>query len=303
MLERTSQGLMTRRALLRCTSAAAAVLAGAGRLPVDGGAVVDAPRVPARVLRLSTSSLLFKEFPIDTACERIAALGFEAIDLWSAYEGCPHLDDALERLGGSGLRELLARHRLQLFAASTYVGGYEKYARLLGAAGGCVAVQGSAGPCTPNELTARMRAFLEAQKPLADLAGEQQSWLAIENHGQSLLDGLDSFKAFVDLNTHPRLGLALAPYHLQAGGVSVPETIRVAGRQLRFFYAWQHATGIEQLPGQGPADFRPWLEALRATGYGGCLNVFIHGHPEAARTTDSLRQAKESLARLMSSDP
>ena len=303
MLEGTSQGLMTRRAFLRRTSAAAALMTGAGWLPVDGGAVADASRVPFRSLRLSTSSLLFKDLPIDTACERIAALGFEAVDLWSAYEGCPHLDDALQRLGGSGLRELLARHRLQLFAASTYVGGYEKYARLLGAAGGCVAVQGSAGPCRPDELTPRMRAFLEAQKPLADLAGEHQSWLAIENHGQSLLDGLDSFKAFVDLNTHPRLGLALAPYHLQAGGVSVPETIRVAGRQLRFFYAWQHAPGIGQLPGQGPADFRPWLEALRVSGYGGCLNVFMHGHLDAATTTGALRRAKESLIRQMAGEP
>ena len=30
---------------------------------------------------------------------RIAALGFEAVDIWSAYDKCPHLDDAATRLG------------------------------------------------------------------------------------------------------------------------------------------------------------------------------------------------------------
>lgn len=291
---------MKRRAFLRRAATAAATASGLG-LGLDLGFLPawSEDRVAAWALRLSTSSLLFKEFSLEAACERIAGLGFEAVDVWSAYEGCPHLDDALQRLGGAGLRELLGRHRLKLFAASTYVGGYSKYARLLGDAGGCVAVQGSAGPCLANELTTRMRAFLESQKPLADLAGEQGSWLAIENHGHALLDGTDSFKAFVDLNTHPRLGLALAPYHLQAVGASVPETIRIAGRQLLFFYAWQNAEGVNQLPGHGPAEVRPWLEALKTIGYGGYLNVFMHGHPDAAATTAALKKSKETLIGLV----
>lgn len=286
---------MKRREFLRRTLAATAV-AGAGAGTGAGLlSAVGADGLPAGRRRFSTSSLLFKEVPIEAACERIAGLGFEGIDIWDAYEGCPHLDDALQRLGGTGLRDLLARHGLQLFAASTYVGGYRKYARLVGEAGGAVAVQGSAGPCRAEELQGRMRTFLESMKPLADLAGEQRSWLAIENHGNALLDGLDSFKAFVDLNTHPRLGLALAPYHLQAIGASVPEVIRVAGRQLLFFYAWQNAPGTDQLPGHGPADFRPWLEALETAGYGGFVNVFMHGHPDAATTSAALKKAKDSL--------
>lgn len=281
---------MHRRAFLKLPLAGIA----AGLRP-GGLAVRGAERSNPERPRLSTSSLHFKQLPIEDACERIAGLGFDAVDIWSAYEGCPHLDDAQKRLGGGGLRELLARHRLHLFAASTYVGGYHKYASFLGEAGGCVAVQGSAGPCPPAELTARMRAFLEQTKPLADLAGEHRSWLAIENHGHALLDGLDSFKAFVDLNRHPRLGLALAPYHLQVLGASVPEAIRIAGSQLRFFYAWQHGDGLNQLPGHGPADVRSWVQALNAAQYAGYLNVFMHGHPDAATMTAALRQARETL--------
>ena len=249
-------------------------------------------------LRLSTSSNHFKELPLEDACARIAALGFEAVDLWSAYENCPHLDDALNRLGPDRLRDLLAKHRLELYAFSTYVGGYAKYAELLGKAGGGVAIQGSAGPCPPEELTARMKAFLESQKPLVELAEKHQSYLAVENHGTALLDSLDSFKAFTDLNTSPRLGIALAPYHVQAIGASVEAAIRIAGRQLFFFSAWQQRDGLGQLPGHGPTDFAPWLKALRQIEYRWFVNPFMHGHVEPDAMSAALAKSREYLKKL-----
>ena len=61
-----------------------------------------------------------------------------------------------------------------------------------------------------------MKQFLESLKPELELAEKYDSYLAIENHsGNSLLNFVDSIKAFTDLNRHPRLGIALAPYHIQ----------------------------------------------------------------------------------------
>lgn len=284
----------TRRGFLLATlSSAATALATRERLLAqDGG---SSSRWP---LRLSTSSIHFKDLSIEQACERIAALGFEGIDIWCAYENCPHLDDAQNRLGPDGLKALLARHKLKLYAFSTYVGGYAKYAELLGKAGGGVAIQGSAGPCKPEELTAKMKAFLEGLKPLAELAEKHNSYLAIENHGHALLDSLDSFKAFVDLNKSPRLGLALAPYHLQAINASVEEAIRISGAQLFFFYAWQNAPDVNQLPGHGPTDFAPWLKALAQVNYRWCVNPFMHGHPAPDVMSAALAKARDYLKKL-----
>ena len=189
------------------------------------------------------------------------------------------------------MKALLAKHHLRLCAFSVYVGGYPKYAEPLGGVGGGVAIQGSAGPCKPEELTARMRAFLESLKPLLELAEKNNSRLAIENHGNALLDAPDSFKAFVDLNTSPRLGLALAPYHVQAGGASVHEAIRICGRQLLFFYAWQNQPEMGQLPGHGPTDFTPWLRALAQVDYRGYVNAFMHGHVEADTMSAALTKS------------
>ena len=246
-------------------------------------------------MHLSTSSIHFMQMPIEQACERIAKLGFEAIDIWSAHEGCPHLDDVVKRLGADGLKELLAEHKLKLFAFSVYQGGYARYAELLGKAGGGVAVRGSGPACKPEELAVRMRKFIEELKPLVELAEQHNSYLAIENHGNALLCEMDSFKAFVDVNTSPRLGIALAPYHIQTLKASVPEAIRICGKQLLFFYAWQHYPDLEQLPGVGPTDMTPWIQALADIRYRGYVNPFMHGHPEADVMADNLAKSRGYL--------
>ncbi len=246
-------------------------------------------------MRLSTSSIHFMQLPIEQACEKISTLGFEAIDIWSAHNGCPHLDDVAERLGPDGLKKLLAEYRLKLFSFSVYKGGYERYAELLGKTGGGVAVRGSAPPCKPEELTGRMQKFIEELKPLAELAAQHNSYLAIENHGGALLCTLDSLKAFVDMNTSPRLGIALAPYHIQTLKASVPEAIRICGKQLFYFYSWQNYPDSRQLPGIGPTYMVPWIQALADIKYQGYVNPFMHGHPEADVMSVNLAKSRDYL--------
>jgi len=246
-------------------------------------------------MKLSTSSIHFMQLPIEQACEKITKLGFEAIDIWSAHENCPHLDDVAKRLGAEGLKKLLAKNKLKLFAFSVYQGGYKRYSELLGNAGGGVAVQGSTGPCKPEELTARMKQFIEGLKPLAELAEKYNSYLAIENHGNALLNSLDSLKAFVDINTSKRLGIALAPYHIQTLKASVPEAIRICNKQLFFFYAWQHYGDSKQLPGVGPTDMMPWIQALADIRYRGYVNPFMHGHPEVKVMAANLANSRDYL--------
>lgn len=287
-----SDSFLNRRSFLRTAGIGAACVVGGGA--VSAFSKSRGGKKKWR-MRLSTSSIHYMQLPIEQACERISKLGFEGIDIWSAHNKCPHLDDVLNRLGPEGLKEVLAKNKLKLFSFSTYSGGYARYAELLGKAGGGVAVQGSSGAVKPEELQTRMKAFLESLKPLADLAEKHNSYLAIENHGGAMLSTLDSFKAFVDLNKSPRVGIALAPYHLQAAKVSVPEAIRVCGKQLFFFYAWQRSKGNEQLPGVGPADMAPWVEALSKIRYRGYVNPFMHGHPEADVMDANLAESRAYL--------
>jgi sugar phosphate isomerase/epimerase len=285
--------MRTRREFL----GAAACGVAAGWAAAESTATVGAApaATPKWQMRLSGSSINFSKLPIERACERLAAAGFEAVDVWSAHAGCPHLDDVQKRLGAEGLKEVLAKNKLKLYAFSVYAGGYPRYAELLGKCGGGVAIRGSAGPCDPTDLRPRMKAFLEALKPEVELAEKHNSRLAIENHGGSLLDSVDSFKVFVNMNKSLRLGIALAPYHVQALKQSVPEAIAACGRQLLFFYAWQLAPGLGQLPGHGPADFAPWIAALAKVDYQGYVNPFLHDEPAPDVTSAALAKAREYL--------
>ena len=289
---RRNEGMLNRRGLLKAGGLAALAAFGG---PVLIASSSDDPGKKKWRMRLSTSTIQFMQLPIEQACEQIAKLGFEAADIWSAHEGCPHLDDVLNRLGPDGLNNLLAKHKLKLFSFSVYSGGYERYAELLGKVGGGVAVQGSSGAVKPEELTSKMKQFIESLKPLVDLAEQNKSYLAIENHGSALLDTLDSLRAFVDINKSKHLGIALAPYHLQGINASVPEAIRICGRQLLFFYAWQQAKGNDQLPGVGPTDMAPWVEALAQIRYRGCVNPFMHGHPDVETMAANLAKSRDYL--------
>jgi len=279
---------MTRRQFFRqlTVSTAAVVTARAG---------LAMAAEPTWKMKLSGSSINFVSLPIEQACERIAALGFDAIDIWGPIFKCTHLDEVRNRLGVEGLRTLLEKHRLRLFAFSVYGGGYARYAELLGKCGGGVAIRGSTKGCKPEELTDRMKKFLEALKPEAELAEKDNSYVAIENHGGALLRSVDSIKAFVDLNNNPRIGIALAPYHIQAGKESVEAAIAAAGPQLLFFYAWQHAPGLGQLPGHGPTDFTPWLAALAKANYRGYVNPFLHHEPPPDETSKALEKSRDYL--------
>ena len=285
-----ADGRMNRRGFL-AKAACGAAAAAAPRLFAAAPATQKQPWV----MRLSTSSIQYTALPIEKACERIAALGFEAIDIWSAHAGCPHLDDVAKRLGGKGLKELLAKHKLKLYAFSVYRGGYRQYAQLLGDSGGGVAVRGSAGGGKPAELRSQMKTFLDGLKADAELAEKYDSYIAIENHGGALLNSLDSFKAFVELNTSKRVGIALAPYHLQRAKVSVEEAIAVAGKQLLFFYAWQSAGGVGQLPGHGKTDFKPWLAALAKADYRWYVNPFMHHQPAPEEVSAALAKSRDYL--------
>lgn len=290
---------LTRRAFLQKSSA---VLAGAALAPAlsaradaaEGRAAKKAPWP----LRLSTSTVQFSSLSVEKACERIAALGFAAVDFWHAGFGCPHLDDIEKRLGPEGLKALLAKNKLKLYAFTCYDVGakavYSRFAELLGKAGGGVAVR-EARYGKVKDLTAEMKALLEQLKPQLELAEKYDSRIAIENHSGSLLNSKDSFKAFVELNSNPRLGIALAPYHLQAAKVSVEDVIGIVGKQLLFFYAWQHAKAMKQLPGVGPADFTPWIAALARAGYAEYVNPFMHGHPGPEEMAKGLATARDYI--------
>lgn len=289
----TTNRALSRRQFIRRSTIPLATLAIPGLLERAGAVPTSAWR-----MRLSFSSVMLAGQSIEEVCERAAKLGFEAIDIWCPFDRCKHLADVATRLGPDGLKQLLTKHQLALGSFTTYTtpmekAGFPGYADFIGKFGGGLVVRESEYlNVKPADLTTAMRAFFEKLKPQIAQAAQAKVRLVIENHGNALLSTLDSYKAFVDLNPAPQqVGLAIAPYHLQGIQASVEEAIGIAGSQLHFFYAWQKAEGVRQLPGHGPTDCFPWLKALAKINYPGCINPFMHGNPTPDEITPAIVQS------------
>lgn len=252
-------------------------------------------------MRLTLSSVMFGEEPIERVCERAARLGFDGIDIWCPFGRCRHLDDVLDRLGPDGLKRVLATTGMAMSNITAYKVGFPRYAELLGKMGGGLVVRESQyGKVAPEEIRGRIGALFESLKPEIELAEKHDCRLAIENHSGAILNSPDSFRAFMEMNPSPqRVGIALAPYHLQKLGISVEEVIGICGSRIWFAYAWQHAEGIGQLPGHGPADFRPWLKALADAGCSGFLSPFMHGELEAGAMEGAVAKSCAYLDQCM----
>ncbi|MCL2347626.1 MAG: sugar phosphate isomerase/epimerase [Planctomycetaceae bacterium] len=252
------------------------------------------------------SSVNYSSLPLEEACQRIASLGYEAIDVWDSIEGyleCPHLAEIAEKYHAEGFKKLLEKYHLNLGSFTVYMAKYPKFAKLLGQCG-----SGGDGPCSrlavrgsqvgglTGNVTNDMKKFLEGLKPELDLCERYDSFLAVENHsGDCLLNRNDTFKAFVDLNDNKRLGIAFAPYHVMHNDESVADAIRICDKQLFFVYLWTNELGEKQMPGIGITNVADWFVALREIKYDKLVTPFMHEHPDPARMDELHRQSLQYL--------
>lgn len=288
---------LSRRDFLRGSAAAAALTGlGAGR----AGAAEE-----TSAFRFSTSTIMYHDSPFEVAVEEIAKTGCRAVDLWEAGAGYPtnHMQ-WVEKNRPARLREFVESFGLKLWSFSIYWSrGNKRLERLewLAEAGGEVAVLGGgAGHDQP------VAAGVDALRPLVERAEQLGLRVAGENHGGSSLNSIASMREFAALAESPALGIALAPYHVMGAGEPVPEAIEAIGGKLFFFYAWQRAPGMAELPGDGTLDFVPVLRALRKTDYQGYVNIFTHTHvprDEMTRGVIQSREYLESLSRQLGGNP
>jgi len=159
-----------------------------------------------------------------------------------------------------------------------------------------------------------VRSFAEKMKPHLAAAEEAGVTIAIENHGNNLINTPDSLRWLIEA-APVQLGIALAPYHLPQEEKLLAGLIKDLGGRIAMFYAWQHGKGcmkklpkeeeLLQLPGRGPLDFGPLIDALRAIEYSGWTEIFMHPVPRGipileptAAVTVEINRARAYLDRL-----
>ncbi|MCA9054195.1 MAG: sugar phosphate isomerase/epimerase [Planctomycetaceae bacterium] len=276
-------------------------------------------REQAFEFRYILGSCMYGYTPVEEVVPEVKKIGATAIDIWPKVHGSQRED--LDRLGEEKFAELLHNHDVQLGCITQYkLGpfGLQDEMRMAQRLGCSVIVTGAKGPkgLTGDELKAGLRTFIDEMQPHLAVAEETGVTIAIENHGNNLVDSPDSIRWLLELCPSPNLGLAMAPYHLPQETEVLCSLIRDAGDRLKMFYAWQHGMGcmeklpkeqeLLQLPGRGDLGFGPLVKTLRETKYQGWTEIFMHPVPRGvpildttAEVTAEINRARDHLAGLI----
>jgi sugar phosphate isomerase/epimerase len=285
---------------------------GAGTFSDERGGNQGGPKLNGEPFRLKylLASSLFGTLPLEVVLSSASKTGAEAVDLWPR----PHANhrEQMEELGLERSLALCTKYNTRIGALSRYdLGpfGLAKemaVARELGAemiVTGC----GRGKPADPKATEKAVEALIQDLRPVAECAEKEGVRVAIENHSGTLLATPESVRWFLQKNPYPRIGLALAPYHLPQDPQLIAKLIEEAGKQLFVFYAWQYGKGcmqklpkeeeLEQLPGRGPLDFPPIMAALQKIRFSGWTEIFMHPYPRGVPMLDTPEQIVEELNR------
>jgi sugar phosphate isomerase/epimerase len=252
------------------------------------GAVAPGGFKPKYIL----GSCMYGYTPIAEILAEVAKVGASAIDIWPKVHGDQR--EQLDEMGEEKFAELLDQHDVSLGCITQYkLGpfGLQDEMRLAERLGCQTIVTGGQGPkdLKGSELKAAVGRFVEQMKPHLNVAEQTGVTIAIENHGNNLIDSPDSLKWLAELSPTAHLAVALAPYHLAQDEAMISDLIKALGDRIAVFYAWQHGMGcmnklpkeqeLLQMPGRGELDFKPILSALAAIDYRGWTEIFMHPVP------------------------
>jgi len=263
-----------------------------------------------RMITLAFSTNAYTNFSLSEACDRIAAAGYEAVEILAdvphAYPltYSEHQARLLkERLEGLGLRPVAIN-------ANTAMGYFRPVPKALTFEPSLISVDevqredrialirramalanGLETPVVtittgqplsgePAEvLRDRLWAGLEQVVQAADLAGVD---VAIEPEPGQFIERSADLKALLDEVDHPRLGANLDVGHAWCAGDDPAEAVRLLGRHLKHL----HLEDIKDrrhyhlIPGLGEMDFKAIRSALDGVGYSAAAAVELYTYAD-----------------------
>ena len=307
---------ISRRRLLASTSAS---LASASLVGTSTASAADEHSRSDFRLRYMLASCMYGYMPLSEILAEVKKSARTAIDLWPRVHG--NQREQLDELGEPTFASMLRKHDVSLGCITQYkLGpfGLQDEMRLANRLNCKTIVAGGKGPkgLGGSDLKSAVAEFVEKMKPHLEVAEETDVTIAIENHGNNLIESPDSLKWLVEMRPSAKLAVALAPYHLEQDSNQIAQLIQSLGNSIAVFYAWQHGMGctkklpkeqeLLQMPGRGELDFKPILAALQNIEYSGWTEIFMHPVPRgipilenASAVTAEINRSRQYLTKLL----
>jgi fructoselysine 3-epimerase len=246
-------------------------------------------------MKLSVSTFVYLNYPLEEALARIRHAGYEGVDIWG---GRPHayrndmsearLEMLRRQLADSGLAVasfIPAQFRYPTCLCSPLDEVRQDSVAYIRAGIGTAARLGApvVSVCPGRSLFGQSRtdAFARLSRSLSDLS------LAAEAEGVRLaLEPADRFETdlintcsqaldFISGLGRPNIGVVLDTGHSHVVGESIPEVVRKLGDRLFHVHIDDNLGLRDQhlVPGEGTFDFLSLIAALKTAGYDGYLGA------------------------------
>ncbi|WP_337174628.1 sugar phosphate isomerase/epimerase family protein [Paludisphaera sp.] len=278
-------------------------------------------------MKLAFSSNAYLKHPFDETAARIAAIGYEGLELladvphaWPAglLEGPKRaIREAMaaNNLAFSNINAFMmnavADHR-QPYWHPSFIEPDPNYARvridhtrraldLCAELGAPHVTTEPGGPIPPGVSRARaVDRFVEALKPLAEHAEGLGVLLLIEPEPELLLERTDQYVEIHERVGSKALGLNFDVGHAFCMSEDLPKAIAELAHLTKHYHLEDiAATRVHHhlVPGDGVIDFAEVVSAIKATGYDGWLTVELY--PFQDDPDDAARRAFEALSPLV----
>ena len=261
-------------------------------------------------MRLAFSTNAYMRFPFDEAAARIAAIGYEGLELmadvphaWPAglLEGTKRgIRAAMDRTGlkFSNVNAFMmnaVNDRRQPYWYPSFIepdAGYRgvrvdhtrRALSLCAELGAPHITTEPGGPLAPGQARSEgIDLFVEALKPLAEHAESLGVGLLIEPEPGLLLETSDQYAEVAERVNSPALGLNFDVGHAYCMAEDIPAAIAKLAPHIRHYHLEDiAATRVHHhlVPGRGVIDFAATIAAIRATGYDGWLTVELYPNIE-----------------------
>ena len=292
-----------------CTTAASGIVAAAAK-----NVPAASPAGERFRLRYLVGSPMYGGMTLGEILPEVHKTGAAFIDIWASHAKPVTQRQMVDRMGHDRFSRMLNDHRVQVACFTHFTLGPFRLQEEMKVAGNLginrtVLVCGAVGPkgLQGSELKAAVRRFAHKLKPHIAAAEQTHTVIAIENHGNSLIESPDSMKWLVEAADSDHLGIALAPYHLEQDTGTIAKLVEDLRNRIALFYAWQYGMGctmklpkeqeLMQLPGRGPLDFTPILAALEKIAFRGFTEIFMHPVPRGIPILDTAAQVTAEINR------
>ena len=244
-------------------------------------------------MKLSISSFVYFNYPLDETIRRIAAIGFDGIDIWGGRPHAYRRDLSEKEIGF--LRKLLSDADL---AVASFIPAQFRYPTCLCSPNETIHRDSVTYICESIETAAALGAPIVSVCPGHSLFGQsrEDAWgrlcesldticgyaaqcglrIAVEpadKYETDLINTTAEAMKLIEELEHENLGVLLDNGHAHVVGESIDQAVRRLGDRL-FHVHVDDNNGLRDqhlVPGNGDFDFASFITALREVGYDGYL--------------------------------